>query len=209
MKNDKKLENFENSTKVDSETPKFVVNDRRFWNLDEQELENERKERSQMPTYIERLEKQLEEKDKLLKEYIAAYKEEVNKGLVETKNRLERDAAAQRKQLLGDLAAPMLDVLGTLELSIQTAETSNDVFSMLQGLKNIRLLMVQKLKEMGLERIETIGLPFDPNRHQAVSVVPVVDVTADKIIIGEISPGFILEGRVIRAAQVMVGKLQQ
>lgn len=189
-------------------SPGFIVNDRRFWTLDEEELEAELV-RPRMPTYVEQLEQQLEQKSEQLKEYIAAYKKEVVEGLEKTKARLERDAAARVEQLQGQLAEPMMEVLDALERSLAAAQSSASYEALHQGVQMVQLLMVQKLQTMGLSRMETVGRPFDPALHEAVAVVPVADTAQNNIIQSELRPGFTLGDRLVRAAQVQVGKLQQ
>ena len=184
----------------------FKVFDRRFWAVDEEnDRASDTSDRSQAPTYIERLENQLAEKERQLKEYIKAYKDEVKVGLAETKERLARDAEQQRRGLIGEVAQPMMEVLEALERSLQMASGS-DPKALIEGVQLVQLLMVRKLKELGLERIETVGQVFDPSVHEAVAVAAVDSPEQDKRIVAELTPGFISEGRVVRAAKVQVGQ---
>ena len=184
----------------------FTVNDRRFWKLDEEALAEE-SSRSQLPSYVETLKASLEEKDKQLREYIAAYKKEVGEGLEKTKERLTRENAQQLEQLRGQICLPLLDVLASLERSLSAAQSSTNFEALLEGLKMVHLLMMQKLQEIGLSRIPTVGQPFDPAKHEAVSLAPVEEPAQDNHVLIEVSPGFLLGEKVIRPAQVVVGKL--
>jgi molecular chaperone GrpE len=187
----------------------FTVTDHRFWTLSDEALQVEEK-RPQQPTFIAQLQQSLEHKDKQLREYIAAYKKEVGEGLEKTKQRLERDAAARVEQLRGQLALPMLEVLDALERSIAAAEAApGNAAALLQGIKMVQLLMVQKLQELGLTRVQAVGQPFDPMRHEAVAVQSVSDPAQDNVVVEEVKPGFALGERLLRAAQVRVGKLPQ
>ena len=183
----------------------FKVSDRRFWNLAPEELEAE-EDRPKLPSYVEQLRRDLEEKDRQLREYIAAYKREVVEGLEKTKQRLERDAAQRAETLRGQLAGPMLDVLDALERSLAVPPTA-DPATVLQGVRMVHLLMIQKLGELGLQRIATVGEPFDPTRHEAASVQGVTDPAQDRRVLLELKPGFTLGERVVRPALVQVGKL--
>jgi molecular chaperone GrpE len=182
----------------------FKVHDKRFWKRDAQELEEGN--RPQLPSYVENLRLQLEEKDKQLRDYIAAYKKEVVEGLEKTKGRLERENQQKLEQLQGRLAMPMLEVLDALERSITAGEAESAAAPFLQGVKLVYQLMVQKLTEMGLSRLETVGQVFDPNIHEAVALTPVTDAALHNRVINELKPGFSLAGRVIRPALVQVGK---
>lgn len=184
----------------------FVVNDRRFWQLDEEELSKEDQGPSQ-PSYISELEQQLADKEKQLKEYIAAYKEKVVGGVEETKERLARDAEQKAKALKGEIAEPMMEVLETFERVLQTVSQSQDPQALIQGLQMVHSLMMSKLTALGLDRIDTVGNDFDPTVHEAIGVVPVNDPAHNNVVVAEVSAGFVLEGRVVRAAKVQVGKL--
>lgn len=188
------------------ESPGFRVFDRRHWQLEEEDVEQEQ-ERASAPTYVEQLQRQVEQKDRQLKEYIAAYKKEVVENLEQTKQRLQREADQQARALRAELATPMIDVLEALERSLASAQASPSVEAVVQGLEMVKLLVAQKLRSVGLERIETEGETFDPRVHEAIAVGPVDDPDKHDTVLAEVSPGFILEGRVVRAAKVQVGKL--
>jgi len=190
----------------DEQRPAFTVNDRRFWNLEQEEIESELA-RAQAPSFVEQLQQQLTEKDRQLREYIAAYKQEVGEGLQKTKDRLERDAVMQLEQLRGQVAEPMMEVLDALERSLAAAGTGGSLESLLQGIQMVQLLMMQKLQALGLERVTTVGHPFDPSLHEAMAVVQVSDPAQGNVILAEFKPGFTLGKRLIRPAQVQVGKL--
>ena len=202
--------NLESSGEEPPTGPGFTVKDRRFWAINKDDVSGgEGEARQKMPTFIEQLQQQLSEKDQQLRDYIAAYKKEVVEGLEKTKERLERDAATRLEQLRGQVAAPMVEVLDALERCVAATESAPDGHSLLQGVKMVHLLMLQKLQELGLERIAAVGRPFDPAFHEAVAVTPVFNPIQDKIIMAEFRPGFMLANRVIRPAHVQVGKLQQ
>ena len=206
MNQDPPAESHEREREEEEARPRFTVNDRRFWTMDEQELETEGARPSQ-PSFVEQLERQVEDKDRQLREYIAAYKKEVVEGLEKTKERLERDASARIEQIRGQMAGPMIEVLEALERSIVAAESGAAAEAVLQGVRMVHLLMVQKLQELGLQRVATVGQPFDPNLHEAVAVIPVSEPAQDNTVVAELRPGFTLGERLVRAAQVQVGKL--
>ena len=69
-------------------------------------------------------------------------------------------------------------------------------------------LMMQKLLELGLQRIDAAGKDFDPTLHEAVAVHPVQDAAHNNMVVQELRPGFMQGDKVVRPAQVLVGKLQ-
>lgn len=194
---------------TDTEAPPprsgFTVNDRRFWATESAEEESAA-ERAQAPTYVAQLQTDLAEKDRQLREYIAAYKQEVVEGLEKTKQRLERDAAQRLELLRGQLVEPMLEVLDALDRSLAAAATGSSLEALVRGVTMVRLLMLQKLQALGLQRMESVGQPFDPGRHEAVSVVQVTDPAQENRVIDEIQTGYTLGERLVRPAQVRVGK---
>ena len=186
------------------ESQGFTVTDRRHWNLSEPEMGDEKQPSA--PSYVEQLEAQLKKKDEQLREYIAAYKKEIVEGAEQTKQRLAREAEQQIKRAKAELAQPMIDVLETLERSIAAAEAQPAFDTLLEGIKRVQMLMLQKLAEAGLQRIESTGQPFDPQQHEAVAVAEVSEAEKDNVVMAELSPGFSFDGQVFRAARVQVGK---
>src|SRR5262245_66596896 len=106
-----------------SEEPKgFTVKDRRFWagngeaaNAGGGDGEGQpppaEEPTPQYPSYVEQLRAELAEKDRQLREYIAAYKEQIVKGIDETKARLEREQTREIERLRGRLVVDLLEVL--------------------------------------------------------------------------------------------------
>jgi molecular chaperone GrpE len=187
--------------------PGFQVKDRRFWNLSDEELEEDEGAQPEVPSFVADLQRKVEEKDKQLREYIAAYKKEVGEGLERTKERLTREADQKLERTRGKMVLPMLDVLDALERSVVAAEQADNFEALLDGVKMVQKLMVQRLEEMGLSRVPSLGSPFDPNMHEALAMAAVTDPEQDKMVVMEFKPGFMLGERVVRPAQVQVGKL--
>jgi len=182
------------------------MKDQQSWNISEEE-QVEEEQRLELSSYVEQLKEELEEKDLQLKDYIAAYKKEVMVESEKIKGRLERDSAMKQDQLRGKMAIPMLEVFDALEMSISAGESdAGTSTALIQGVKLVHQLMVQKLQELGLTRVETTGKFFDPAFCEAVMVVPVKNEAQNNIIIAELKPGFILGNRVVRPALVQVGK---
>src|ERR1044071_9327430 len=104
-----------------SEEPKgFTVKDRRHWAQGNGEAAGAgggsppppgEEPSPQYPTFVEQLRAEVAEKDRQLREYIAAYKEQIVKGIDDTKARLEREQAKEIERLRGRLVAELLEVL--------------------------------------------------------------------------------------------------
>ena len=85
--------------------PEISIVDRRSSILDEEKIEEAIEER--LPTYVERLKQESEEKDKRLREYIAAYKEKSGED-DEFRKRLEKDNAIRLDQFKANLFSRLI-----------------------------------------------------------------------------------------------------
>lgn len=74
-----------------------------------------------------------------------------------------------------------------------------------EGIKNIHAQLGGFLKKFGVDKIESLGLIFDPAKHEAVSEEEVSDQAMDNKIIEEAQAGYMMYDRVLRPARVKVG----
>lgn len=121
--------------------------------------------------------------------------------LQNAKARLERDreelgtfaVASVLKRLL-----PAVDnfqrAAGHLPEALKADEWTKGVLSIEQDLLKV-------LGDVGLKKIESVGQPADPERHEILSVVP----GKANVIVTVVEDGYELNGKVIRAARVVVG----
>lgn len=72
-----------------------------------------------------------------------------------------------------------------------------------EGVSQISRQAEDTLRNLGVERIETLGQPFDPNLHEAVGSD---ESGQSEVVVEELQPGYKLNERVIRPAMVKVGK---
>ena len=72
-----------------------------------------------------------------------------------------------------------------------------------EGLEAIVREARHLLKSRGLERMESVGTPFDPLRHEAVGLS---EEGEEGSVHAELRPGYLLGGEVLRTAEVIVGK---
>jgi molecular chaperone GrpE len=193
----------------------FTVRDRRFW-VTEDKGENGSSASTEgqapspeYPSYVEQLRSEAAEKDRQLREYIAAYKEQVVKGIEDTKERLRRENEREVERLKGRLVEDLLGVLDNLDRSLQAAAQSKNIEAFVQGVELVRQQFVGKLSALGLAKMETVGTPFDPAAHEAIGIVPVTDPAQDGRVVAEVQSGYKLGERVLRPALVQVGKATQ
>lgn len=97
---------------------------------------------------------------------------------------------------------PVYDNLKRAEQHIPEDRKSEE---WVKGIIHIQKQFEDVMKSLGLEPIPTVGQPFDPNRHHAVSKKPQEGV-APGIIIEELKSGFLWNDRVLAPAQVIVAE---
>lgn len=110
-------------------------------------------------------------------------------------------AAVIEQAFLKDLL-PLLDNLSRASEAAESAENA-DVETLRKGIEMIKQETVAVMGKHGLEPIETMDKPFDPNFHQAVGTVK-DDTKPDGLIAAELQRGYIARGRVIRPSMVQV-----
>ncbi|MDD5207692.1 MAG: nucleotide exchange factor GrpE [Desulfobacterales bacterium] len=83
-----------------------------------------------------------------------------------------------------------------------------DAQGLIEGVKLTRDQFLRTLKTFGLSPVEPHGRPFDPAVHEAVAVAETDQVEANRVV-EEFLKGFLLHGRLIRAAKFSVSKPPQ
>lgn len=97
----------------------------------------------------------------------------------------------------------MLPVFENLERITDALTNKEDALA--KGIVMVQKQFAESLESLGLEFIEAEG-DFDPTLHEAILMEPVEDEAMDGKIIGAVSRGYKLGGRVLRASKVRVGK---
>ena len=140
---------------------------------------------------------------------MAEMKEQMMREQAETQNirkRMQRDVEQARKFALERFISDLLPVVDNLERAIQAA-TSNDeaLKPVLEGVELTHKSFLDVLKKHQVEEIDPLGKPFDPEFHEAVAVVPNPNAEPNSVM-DVIQKGYMLNGRLLRAAMVAVVK---
>ena len=106
-----------------------------------------------------------------------------------------------------DLILEFLVVVDELELAIRNSEQSKIPEGLIDGLKMILKYAYRILERQGVIRIEAVGKPFEPTKHEAFSKVTIEGQKED-MIVEEIRKGFTYKGKVIRPSMVKVATAQ-
>jgi molecular chaperone GrpE len=99
-----------------------------------------------------------------------------------------------------DSVREILPIVDDFERALKVETADRDYA---RGVELIYQRMLDSLKKMGLEPIETEGRTFDPNLHQAVERVQ-TDEAEDQSILGEFQRGYNFKGKLLRPAMVRV-----
>ena len=122
------------------------------------------------------------------------------------RKRAERDIENAHKYALKNFIENLLPVIDSMEMGQAAAAADNaSLESIREGLDLTVGMMVQVLQRSGLEQIDPLGEKFDPERHQAISMIDVEDAESNSIV-EVMQKGFLLNDRLIRPAMVMVSK---
>lgn len=123
---------------------------------------------------------------------------------IQKRNAKERaDAAKFRAQ---SLAIELLPVVDNLERALAIEVTDEQGKSLKKGIEMVKETFSAALKNEGIEIIDPLNEPFDPNFHQAVQTVPVEEGQASEIVVQVLQKGYDLKGRVLRPAMVIVAQ---
>jgi molecular chaperone GrpE len=198
----------EGATSADADArPQFSVNDKRFWVARGSEDSGREGQATvpppRMPTYIERLEEQLQEKDHLLRTHVADMRGEQE----ELRRRLARELEQRLELAAGNLLADFLPVLDNLDRALQSAAQQPKLDALLEGIHLVRTQFLNILARHGLQPLDRQGQPFDPHLDEAMTSVEVTDPHQHNLVLQEWEKGYTLHDNVLRPAKVAVGKL--
>ncbi|MCX5668481.1 MAG: nucleotide exchange factor GrpE, partial [Candidatus Omnitrophica bacterium] len=77
-----------------------------------------------------------------------------------------------------------------------------------EGVDMIHILIQKFLKDIGAEKIKTVGEKFDPHFHEAVETVDLKD-KEEGTIVEELKPGYTFNGKLLRPASVRIVKRKE
>jgi molecular chaperone GrpE len=178
---------------------------------------------------IEEIEKSEHENDITMKEELAkvkdeldSVKEELYKARESSDNNLNRlkymmaDFDNYRKQMEKQIASKIessraellmkfLNIRDDYSRALEIAKQSKSETVVIEGLEAILKNLDSVLKSEGVMEIETIGTPFDPNIHDAISF-SYQDNVSENAVTGEIRKGYMLNNKVLRPSLVEISK---
>jgi molecular chaperone GrpE len=124
------------------------------------------------------------------------------------RRRASKDLENAHKYGLDKLVQNILPVIDSLEKAVEAAEHSVDEDTnkaIVDGVGLCHKMLVDVLSKENVEVVDPMGEPFDPNLHQAMSMVENVEVEPNTVVV-VVQKGYTLNKRLVRPAMVMVSK---
>lgn len=117
-----------------------------------------------------------------------------------TRKELEDAYARGRESSVKDL----LPVFDNLERAMQVGGAT-DAKAIAEGLRIVLKQFVDTLERMGIQRVATVGVPFDPSQHEAIQHMESREHAAGTVV-AEAQAGYAMGPKLVRAALVVVSK---
>lgn len=121
------------------------------------------------------------------------------------RKRSARDFGELIRNAERELIADLTEVLDSFGRALDTDHKGESVADFAKGMSQIREQFWSALSKRGLERMETVGYPFDPGQHDAMVRMP-SDQYPEGIVMQEVSPGYRLGNKVLKYARVVVSQ---
>lgn len=121
-----------------------------------------------------------------------------------SRKRLIRDKEEAIKFANDSLIVELISILDDFERAISSAEKGRDFATLHSGIELIEKQLLGTLeRKWGLNRFDSAGQPFDPERHEALATEASAE-HSEATVLEDYQKGYTLHGRVIRAARVRV-----
>ncbi|MBL4713410.1 MAG: nucleotide exchange factor GrpE [Alcanivorax sp.] len=122
------------------------------------------------------------------------------------RRRAERDVESAHKFALEKFAGDILTVADSLERGLATLDPQDDALKPArEGLELTLKVLLDVFAKYNLEQIDPQGEPFNPEHHEAMTMIPAPDVEPNSVV-EVLEKGYQLNGRLIRPARVVVSK---
>jgi molecular chaperone GrpE len=144
---------------------------------------------------VEELRRQLAEKQDRLLRAVA----EVDN----VKRRTQREREEYVRYANEGLVRDLLPILDNFDRALDAARATGEAAKVVDGVALIQRELLKVLERVGVTRYSAVGERFDPNRHDATGRVVSAGQPPDTVV-AELTAGYLLNGRVLRAAQVVV-----
>ena len=196
-------------TSDDSYAPEIRVTDKRRINVDGSgRSETGDSGPSLKPSYVQELEKRTQAAEGKLVEVQARFDQlraQLQRETDEVRQRLNRaaDERAEREKI--SFISSLLPVADNLQRALEAGEQGGSLESLLAGVRGTANNFTAALAAAGVQPLDVVGFPFDPELHEAVDTIE-VDPDRDGIVTAEYSRGYRVGERLLLPARVQVGR---
>jgi molecular chaperone GrpE len=187
------------------------VTDRRRIYLDDEGAERVKAESEQpnlKPKYVEELEERTKAAERQVLEVQSRFdqlRQQLQRETDETRQRLNRSADERATAEKAKFIAALLPVMDDLNRALNAVSEDTPRDAILEGIRSIATGFQSALTNAGVETIESIGEPFNPELDVAVDT-EITGAEMDGKVIAEYSRGFRMGDRLLRPARVKVGR---
>lgn len=122
----------------------------------------------------------------------------------EFKARLSRERERLIDHEKGQVAQVLLEAIDEFDLCL--AASAEDQSPLAKGVRLIREAILRKVQLAGIERLNLLGLAYDPNTAEASDAELTLNPADDQKVLSEIRAGYSLNGKVIRPARVRIAR---
>jgi len=166
--------------------------------LNRKSKSKEKKEEKKLLEKIDELETNVAE---LNDKYLRLFSEFDNYRKRTLKERIELTKTASQ-----DLIVELLPVIDDFERALKALESTTEPIKATEGVQLIYNKYKNILARKGLEVMNTKGQDFNTDFHEAITNIPAPSEDLKGKIIDEIEKGYLLNGKVIRFAKVIIGQ---
>src|SRR3972149_869358 len=153
---------------------------------------------------IATLRKELDDLHLQSEEYLNGWQRE-RAEFTNFKKRIDREREMAHQNAAGIIIRRYLDVLDDLERALKNRPAQGDGASWADGIELVYRKLLATLEAEGVQPMNTVGQPFDPNLHEAISQEHSPEHESGQII-GVVKNGYLIGDRVLRPALVRVAQ---
>lgn len=120
------------------------------------------------------------------------------------RKRTDKEKEAQFDLGAKNVVEKLLPVVDNFERGFASIPEDEKEAPFAVGMDKVHKQLVKMLDDLGVQPIEAVGKPFDPNFHNAVMQVPAEDGVEENTVVEEFQKGYIYKGYVVRYSMVKV-----
>jgi molecular chaperone GrpE len=120
------------------------------------------------------------------------------------RKRAQRDVEQAHRYALEKFAGELLPVKDSLDLGVENAGKA-DAAALAEGQAATQRLLAKAMEKAGITELNPVGEPFDANLHEAMAAQP-SETAEPNSVLAVIQRGYTLNGRLLRAARVIVAR---